>query len=527
MSLKERLSSWKDRWNQFKEVLRKAPMGTKPSSSKAGNPFIVRLKKGKPVKGPEGLRKDKVREWLQKRLSSARQFFYQRSIFNRRKGRTFFLVITRKQLAVAAGAMVLIIILGFSLLSLIGRSRQEPNKIPEDPIKQPAVVEEDTEKSLKAAAAKVRDTASEQEEKEEPPKVSGKELPVLDLQGYTVDLETEMLRINEPTPWGREILYSAGNSSTIDEPVFTELFLYNLDTKKEERIAGTDIKFGEIYEGSFNDQWIVWLDTNQQGTNYIYAYNRGTKEKITVKKCDLNKPQLALFGNNLVWVEQKDVEQDRLYLYNFQSGEPVSLESFSDTTYGICPPAINNDVVVWVYPHPDDPKNKSIIKKLDLRKALTVPLEGGYVDPYTQTYVESAEREGQEEEGVEPEIIDPQGFAMYPATNGTVIAWLDHLDPAQANLKMTIDGKEIITVATGVGRLFGVGDHFIVYTQNQKIMLYFWEIDRYGQLTGPGQKGTLSKKPVAGNLVVWYDANHANEIKDRIKISTIPENPMK
>ena len=26
------------------------------------------------------------------------------------------------------------------------------------------------------------------------------------------------------------------------------------------------------------------------------------------------------------------------------------------------------------------------------------------------------------------EIIDPQGFAIYPATNGKVIAWLDNLE---------------------------------------------------------------------------------------------------
>ena len=50
------------------------------------------------------------------------------------------------------------------------------------------------------------------------------------------------------------------------------------------------------------------------------------------------------------------------------------------------------------------------------------------------------------------------------------------------------DGKTITAVAENVGRLFGVGDKFIVYTQNDAVMLYFWENDCYARLTGPGQK---------------------------------------
>ena len=182
-------------------------------------------------------------------------------------------------------------------------------------------------------------------------------------------MKPSMIRINEPVAFGREVLYSAGSTRSIDEPVFTKLFIYNLDTGEEKAICETEIKYGEIYEGRFNDKWIVWLDTNQSGTNNIYAQNRRTEEIFQVKRCDLNKPQLVLDGDNLVWVEQKNEEEDRLYLFNFESGEPVSLESFNNPTYGTCPPALRNNVLVWVYPHPRNPE-QSIIKKLNLEKAL-------------------------------------------------------------------------------------------------------------------------------------------------------------
>nr|MBO2494858.1 hypothetical protein [Clostridia bacterium] len=395
-------------------------------------------------------------------------------------------------------------------------------------------------------------------------KVQPKQPLVIDLSDVRIDLETEMVQINEPTPYGRELLYSAGNSSSIEGPVLTKLFLYNLDTMEQTQVAETKVKFGEIYEGRFNENWIVWLDTNQSGTNYIYALNRKTGEISQVKRCDLNKPQLVLYGDNLVWVEQKDEENDRMYLYNFKSGEPVILESFNNPTYGTCPPALYDDILVWVCPSPED-AGKSIIKKLDLKEALTIGAataqdsviqpsgDGPVAQPddisandtlqqgETAIEVEIVDvggegelRQGEnqddeiyeqvEAEVVEPQIIDPQGFAIYPQTNGQVIAWLDNLNPSDARLLMTRDdGKTIQVVAQGVGRLFGVGDKFIVYTQNDSIMLYFWEIDCYARLTKPDEKGMLSKACVAGNVVVWYDITDASQRKDKVRISIIEQ----
>ena len=149
--------------------------------------------------------------------------------------------------------------IGFGIYSF--KDNNKANKDKEENLAE-ANIKEDM-----SAQAKVQ----EPEEPEEPEEI---ELPVIDLSENSVPLETELLRINEPMPFGEEVLYSAGDTDNIDEPVFEDLYVLNLKTGEETAIAHTEIKFGEIYEGRFNGDWIVWLDTNQSGENQLYVMNR-------------------------------------------------------------------------------------------------------------------------------------------------------------------------------------------------------------------------------------------------------------
>lgn len=377
------------------------------------------------------------------------------------------------------------------------------------------------DKDAKESSIAAEDSGQDKLPPVEEPEPEEVELPVIDMSDSSVALETELLRINEPIPYGNEVLYSAGNSESIDEPVFQDLYVMNLDTGQESVIAHTEIKFGEIYEGRFNMDWIVWLDTNQSGENQLYVMNRATGEISKIKDCDYNKPQLRLAGDNLVWVEQKDINQDRLYLYNFKSGEPVVLEIFDNPTYGTCPPSISQELLVWVVPSQEDPDNKSYIKVLDLAKALSAELAASN-QGNQDAQQEAGAGDVTQEEGVNPEILDPKGFAIYPATNGKAIAWLDNLNPSEANLKLTIDnGKTIIDVDENVARPYGIGDGFIAYMKDDAVMVYFWEIDRYAQLNKPGTKARLTQGGVYDNRVIWYCAENPNDKKDKLYISTV------
>ena len=66
---------------------------------------------------------------------------------------------------------------------------------------------------------------------------------------------------------------------------------------------------------------------------------------------------------------------------------------------------------------------------------------------------------------------------------------LDNLDPANANLMLLRKGGKPVTVAQGVGRVFDIGEDFVVCTQTTYTCISGTE--RYA-LT-EGQKGLLSR----------------------------------
>lgn len=445
----------------------------------------------------------------------------------------FGLRMSRKTLMIAAGALALVILLAVAIPPIV---RGIADKKQEDD-------------SYTVVHATPRPT----------PTPDPGAPPVIDLSevAQTVQLESEMNRINEPTPWEEELLYSAGQSSGIDEMIFTKLYTYNMDTKEETEQAESLIKNksglpGELYEARMNDHWIAWLDTNQAGTNVIHGKDRLTGDTFIIKECALIRPQLRLYGDYVVYLMQESADQDLLYLYDLKNKKALLIDSFTDPTYGTCPPAIYGDTVVWAVPNTDNP-GTSLLKWLDLSAEFdfdAAPKNTGTVPDAQQpedTDNEAPNTDGDTGEGdpvdadgpgeeddpflnngglIEPdqeygEDIDPGSFVIYPVTNGDMIAYLDSLDPANAKLMIMRKGGDPVTVAQGVGRVFDVGEDFVVYTQNDVIYLYFWDLERYAQLTPEGQKGLLSRSCVNGHTVIWYDANDPNNKGDTVYISTV------
>ena len=309
-------------------------------------------------------------------------------------------------------------------------------------------------------------------------------------------LETKLQRINEPVAFRGEIMYSGGGGGNIeDQEVLTQLAIYDIEGQSEDIIADSGIKFGEIYEGRFNEKWAIWLDTNHLGENIIYAMNRNTGDITEIDSCEHNKPKLKLWGDDLVWVKQGDIESDSLYICDLTKGEVVALEVFDSPTYGTCPPAIWEDTLIW---SSAGENGNSIIKRLSLQSD-----DGSMLDDLVE------------------EHIDPKGFAIYPATNGRAIAWIDNLNPKEATLKLTLDGENIIDVDEGIGRFFGVGDNFIGYTKGDDVMVYFWEEEKYAHINPKDVAGRLtSSESVKGQYILWY-SNAPNESKDIVNISVI------
>ena len=171
----------------------------------------------------------------------------------------------------------------------------------------------------------------------------------------------EEKRINRPAVYGSELLFSAGNGS-IEKPVLTTLYLFDVTTQKYTKIATTQIEDGEIFEYFISDKWIIWLDTDHKGTNIIYKLNRQNNQISKVREVGNLRPKLSLYGDLLAWMEQIDEESDRLYLLELNSEEDIVIEEFHQTAYALSAPYIYENTVIWVGEDPSGSGESAIFR---------------------------------------------------------------------------------------------------------------------------------------------------------------------
>lgn len=320
----------------------------------------------------------------------------------------------------------------------------------------------------------------------------------LDLTAGVQTIILKNTRINQPSIYNDEVMYSAGSGS-IDQPVLKSLFVYHFSTKIEEQIAVAKVKFGEIFEPLMNADWFIWLDTDQSGINVIMAKDRKSGKEVKVKECKNNKPKLRLYGNTLIWMEQTNDNEDKLYMFDLPSGENMPLATFHNAaSYGVSAPCIYKDQVLWAGPDDtqgaDEKKTneKSSINILDLKN-----LKGG----------------------ITPVVYKPETYVHEPISNGNAIVWLDGNKSPNARLLMTVDQKNVTVVNQGVTG-YALGEDFLVYARNQTIWVYFYHKDETGRLTSPGEKAMLPA--VQGRTILWYDITDLKNNKDILKYKILP-----
>ncbi|MBQ3865070.1 MAG: hypothetical protein II781_04450 [Clostridia bacterium] len=323
-----------------------------------------------------------------------------------------------------------------------------------------------------------------------PPLMDGKtEATALDLSEEVVTLKTKEKRINTPSFFNEELVYSAGSGS-LDLPVLKTLYTYDLLTDKEKKITKAVVKDGEIYETVMNENWIIWVDTDQQGTNQIYCIDRNDtkKDPVLIKECDYTVPKLRLSRDVLLFSEQNEMQEERLYIVDLVTGEDLSIMDFTDSiqmlpdNYGVSSPDIYGDLIVWAAPNPKQTKEdilangeKSVIYELDLNKIW--------------------------DENYHPPYFDPDMYVHEPVTNGTVLAWIDKNKAPDSKLYLKV-GDEIILVSEGV-TTYALGNGFVAYGHDSQVYIYNYETRTYGRVTAPGKKGILPI--VSGYRVVFFD----------------------
>ncbi len=316
-------------------------------------------------------------------------------------------------------------------------------------------------------------------------KPNQQELEAMDISGEKTRVNTNHENLNLPGMIYGEMIYSAG-TGTARLPVLKDLFVYDMESGEETKIAEASVKNGEIFETVLSQRWFVYIDTNQSGSNQICYIDRFSEnpEVMLVKETAYALPKLRLYDDYLVWIEQTDQGTDEVWFFELGTADNFPVTTLTDAnTYGVSAPSIHGPEIIWAAPDPDQPPEeralgeKSAIYVCDIREL-----------------------------GAEEVIYEYFSAGMYvhePITNGEAWAWIDKNWAPDSGLYFKYrNGSNVIKVSEGVTS-YAFGDDMLVYAKNMQIWVYFYKTNTYARLTAPGEESMLPV--VAGRYVAWYD----------------------
>ncbi len=336
---------------------------------------------------------------------------------------------------------------------------------------------------------------------------------VVDRSSTVRKMTVDELRINQPSIYGHEMLFSAGTGA-LEGSILTNLYLFNAVEGKAEKIAKSEIKDGEIFETYLSENWAVWVDTDHKGKNIIYKMNRvemdGVKANTVsvVQEAENHMPRLGLYGNYLVWMEQVSDSEDKLYFVDLTSDENMAIKLFESTNYAVSTPYIYKNTVLWADQDPENPdKNISAIYSLmfeDLGENGTLDEESA-TEESPDAEEETGDGEAEEDSGeMEPHVFSAGTYVHKPICNDDVYVWIDKNNAPDSTLYYAYKSGALPPVSFWKNvTQYSVGEDFIVFVSNQIVYAYYYKSDILIQVSETGSSAILPQ--AFGTLIVWED----------------------
>lgn len=325
----------------------------------------------------------------------------------------------------------------------------------------------------------------------------------IDLSEGIIAVQSEENNINIPDVYGHEMVYSAGTGSLL-KPLLKTLYLYDLDTQTEKKMAEVKLKDGEIFETVLNADYIAWLDTDQSGKNAIYVLDRNEEnaEPRLIKECSFAVPKLRLSKDYLLWIEQNEDKEERLYVVDLVSEENASIPGFAESiermvsTYGVSAPGIYGTQIIWAASDPNQSEEDSILNG-EKSAIYYCDLEMFAQDDY------------------EPGVFCPDMYVHDPITNGEAWAWIDKNKAPDSALYLKV-GDDVQCIAQGV-ITYALGDDMLVFGQDGSIYAYFYNEGLYARLNRAGERGIMPV--VSGRRVVWFNKSADGDVLEYLSLA--------
>jgi len=393
-----------------------------------------------------------------------------------------------------AALIVLAGILG--LWYSLQQNKPQGNLLADSPTPLPALTEPPRETlDLSYPGIEARDPGTE-------PSMTANPNILRDLSYFAEDATFTEKQINAPGIFGNELFFSAGTGN-LDTNVLTKLYLYNLETKKEEKISTTEIYMGEYYETLINEKWLIYLETDHGKKNNIYVRNRETGQVTLLKTCTNGKPKLRLSQDNLIWMEQEEKGVDYLYMVDLVSQENLTLFTFEDVaTYGVSAPAVYGDWIVWAAPDPTQTEEE--------RK----------VEEHSAIYYLNISCDFDASGKIQPRVYTPGTYVHEPYFNGEYFLWIDTNKSFNSNLYIAAPGDVAPKIIDTKVTAYGLGDDVVVYGRDSVIWIYVIPTGETCRLTSLDEKGMLPQ--INGRTAVWLNNGAAGD-KDTLRFKILTD----
>lgn len=343
---------------------------------------------------------------------------------------------------------------------------------------------------------------------------------IMDNSMNVKQISVEEKRVNKPVVYGSEMIFSAGNGS-IEKPVLTTLYLFDVTTEKYTKIASTKIKDGEIFEYFLSDKWIIWLDTDHKGTNIIYKLNRGTGTVSKVREVGNLRPKLSLYGDLLAWMEQVSEDSDRLYLLELNSEEDIVIEEFHETAYALSAPYIYENTVIWVGPDPSGSGSSAIFRAdfvmnndYDQEQEASPDASPASTAQPSSTSAPSATPEtplgpwqllpsSADNDTLKVYYYSADMYVHEPMYNGEVMIWIDKNKAPDSSLYMLDLKTGAVSMLQTDVTAYALSKDFVVLNNNQQVWAYYYKANTLIRVSDADRASILPE--AQGRVVVWED----------------------
>ena len=280
----------------------------------------------------------------------------------------------------------------------------------------------------------------------------------------------DISRVNDPYIYDNEIVFSS--TEVIGGAVhYAKMYLYNIDEATTKEISGIEMKYDNLISMRMNKDFIVFLDSSDNGGGRICVYDRRNGKQTAIKDYLYAAPQIVMEGSLIAFMQQAGDNLDRLYLFDLETFESTAYRVFSGLP--TIPSAVDmqNGVMVYAIPYQtEDGYNRSRIYTMDLATG-------------------------------EEKVNEPGKLAQYIRTNGKDIAFLSSVSGMASELYL-LEGVTPMLIDSDVAN-FEIEENYIVYTKGENIYLYLLGNKQIQQLNSDITRGRLVN--ANGRMVCWYD----------------------